>query len=441
MDIPKLIAAQRAYFETGATHDIAVRRRALQALQASVRRHEEVLCSALRADLGKSAVESYMTEIGIVAGEIRFALRNLKRWMRPRRVPTPLFAWPARSRVRYEPLGVVLVVAPWNYPLQLTLLPLVGALAAGNCVVLKPSPGAPATAAVLSEIVGECFPEELVALVPHAPQAVEELLTQRFDHIFYTGGGTFGREIMVRAAERLTPVTLELGGKSPCVVGAAHRVGEDPQCRSDLRGPRFPAGARIGLRPAAGGVAAGRRAAMGERSALCGRLSPNGRRRPCASCGGVALHGGRRDGLRRRGARRGALCRTDDRSESRPAEPSYARRDFCAGAARADLRGVVGGGRCAARRRPAAGTLLFRRRTRRPPSVRAGAVGRGGVQRCGDAGVESAGSVRAEWDAITARRRSSASPTAAPIFWGRNASTCRCVMRLIPSGCSAGCGG
>ena len=220
MDIPKLIAAQRAYFETGATHDIAVRRRALQALQASVRRHEEVLCSALRADLGKSAVESYMTEIGIVAGEIRFALRNLKRWMRPRRVPTPLFAWPARSRVRYEPLGVVLVVAPWNYPLQLTLLPLVGALAAGNCVVLKPSPGAPATAAVLSEIVGECFPEELVALVPHAPQAVEELLTQRFDHIFYTGGGTFGREIMVRAAERLTPVTLELGGKSPCVVGA-----------------------------------------------------------------------------------------------------------------------------------------------------------------------------------------------------------------------------
>ena len=158
MDIPKLIAAQRAYFETGATRDIAVRRRALQALQASVRRHEEVLCSALRADLGKSVVESYMTEIGIVAGEIRFALRNLKRWMRPRRVPTPLFAWPARSRVRYEPLGVVLVVAPWNYPLQLTLLPLVGALAAGNCVVLKPSPGAPATAAVLSEIVGECFP-------------------------------------------------------------------------------------------------------------------------------------------------------------------------------------------------------------------------------------------------------------------------------------------
>ena len=106
MDIPKLIAVQRAYFETGATRDIAVRRWALQALQASVRRHEEVLCSALRADLGKSAVESYMTEIGIVAGEIRFALRNLKCWMRPRRVPTPLFAWPARSRVRYEPLGV-----------------------------------------------------------------------------------------------------------------------------------------------------------------------------------------------------------------------------------------------------------------------------------------------------------------------------------------------
>ena len=219
MDIQKLIAAQRAYFETGATRGIAARRQALQHLQASVRRHEQALCNALRADLGKSAVESYMTEIGIVLGEIRFALHNLKRWMRLRRVSTLLFAWPARSRICYEPLGVVLIVAPWNYPLQLTLLPLVGALAAGNCVVLKPSPSASATAAVLSQIVGECFTEEQAALVPHAPQVMEELLAQRFDHIFYTGGGAFGREIMARAAAHLTPVTLELGGKSPCVVG------------------------------------------------------------------------------------------------------------------------------------------------------------------------------------------------------------------------------
>lgn len=219
MDVPKLIAAQRARFEAGGTRDIAPRRQALQNLQASIRQHEQLLCDALRADLGKSAVESYMTEIGIVLGEIRFVLRNLKRLMRPRRVRTPFFAQPARSRICYEPLGVVLIVAPWNYPLQLSLLPLVGAVAAGNCVVLKPSPSAPATTKILSEIVAECFAAEHVALVQHTPQVMDELLAQRFDHIFYTGGGAFGREIMTRAAESLTPVTLELGGKSPCIVG------------------------------------------------------------------------------------------------------------------------------------------------------------------------------------------------------------------------------
>lgn len=219
MDISKQIAAQRAYFESGETLGIAARCQALQRLQASVRRHERALCEALHADLGKSAVESYMTEIGIVLSEIRYTLRNLKRWMRPRRVSTPLFAWPARSRVHCEPLGVVLIVAPWNYPLQLTLLPLVGALAAGNCVVLKPSPSASATAKVMSEIIAECFAAQYVALISHDPQVMDLLLGERFDHIFYTGGGTFGREIMARAAEHLTPVTLELGGKSPCIVG------------------------------------------------------------------------------------------------------------------------------------------------------------------------------------------------------------------------------
>ena len=401
MDIPKLIAAQRAYFETGATHDIAVRRRALQALQASVRRHEEVLCSALRADLGKSAVESYMTEIGIVAGEIRFALRNLKRWMRPRCVPTPLFAWPARSRVRYEPLGVVLVVAPWNYPLQLTLLPLVGALAAGNCVVLKPSPGAPATAAVLSEIVGECFPEELVALVPHAPQAVEELLTQRFDHIFYTGGGTFGREIMVRAAERLTPVTLELGGKSPCVVGAeadlklaARRIvwGKTLNAGQTCVAPDF----------------------LLVHESVCDRLLVELQRaveRQWGSDPRFAVDYPRMvDGAH---ARRVAellstaggetVCGGEVLEEERyvaptivlnPDSQSRLMREEIFAPVLPVLTFAELSEAAAARRRPAAGTLLFRRRTRRPPSVRAGAVGRGGVQRCGDAGVESSPALR-----------------------------------------------
>ena len=216
----RLVKLQKAFFNEHITREIPFRLCALDRLAEALVSREKQLGEALHADLGKSAFESYATEIGFLLHEIRTIKNHLQSWARDRRRPTPLFLFGSKSRIHYEPYGCALIIAPWNYPLQLTLLPLVGALAAGNCVVLKPSPGAPATAAVLSEIVGECFPEELVALVPHAPQAVEELLTQRFDHIFYTGGGTFGREIMVRAAERLTPVTLELGGKSPCVVGA-----------------------------------------------------------------------------------------------------------------------------------------------------------------------------------------------------------------------------
>ena len=220
MNISELVSAQRRFFEAGGMRDLAVRRAALRQLHAAIRSHEGGLRDALRRDLGKSAVESYMTEIGIVQHEIGLSCRKLGRWARPQRVPTPLFAWPSRSRVRYEPLGVVLVVAPWNYPVQLSLLPLVGALAAGNCVVLKPSPTAPATAAALHALISEAFPEKQAAVVEHTPQAMDELLAQRFDHIFYTGGGAYAHRIMAAAAEHLTPVTLELGGKSPCIVGA-----------------------------------------------------------------------------------------------------------------------------------------------------------------------------------------------------------------------------
>ena len=220
MDIMNLVAAQRRFFETGQTRDLAARRAALLRLRKAIRLHEEALCEALRQDLGKSAVESYMTEIGIVQHEIKLLYRKMRRWLRPRHCPTPLSVWPSRSRVRYEPLGGVLVIAPWNYPLQLSLLPLVGALAAGNCVVLKPSPAAPATAALLHKLISETFPDEYVAVVEHTPQAMDELLAQRFDHIFYTGGGAYAHRIMAAAAEHLTPVTLELGGKSPCIVGA-----------------------------------------------------------------------------------------------------------------------------------------------------------------------------------------------------------------------------
>lgn len=220
MNISELVAAQRRFFDQGHTQDLTSRRTALRRLREAIRSHEKALCDALRQDLGKSVVESYMTEIGIVQHEIDLLCRKSRRWLRPRRVPTPLFACPSRSWVRYEPLGVVLIVAPWNYPVQLSLLPLVGALAAGNCVVLKPSPTAPATAAALHALISETFPEEQVAVVEHTPQAMDELLAQRFDHIFYTGGGAYAHRIMAAAAEHLTPVTLELGGKSPCIIGA-----------------------------------------------------------------------------------------------------------------------------------------------------------------------------------------------------------------------------
>ena len=218
MDIANLVAAQRRFFETGQTRDLAARRAALLRLRKAIRLHEEALCEALRQDLGKSAVESYMTEIGIVQHEIKLLYRKMRRWLRPRHCPTPLSVWPSRSRVRYEPLGGVLVIAPWNYPLQLALSPLVGAIAAGNCAIVKPSGEAPHTAQALQELIGECFEEEYIAMADGRRETTEELLQERFDYIFYTGGVEYGRHIMQAAARHLTPVTLELGGKSPCIV-------------------------------------------------------------------------------------------------------------------------------------------------------------------------------------------------------------------------------
>lgn len=217
--IESILAAQRAFFATGVTRDVEWRRSALRRLEQALKRNEQALCDALRADLGKSCVESFMTEIGMAIGEIRLARRRLRRWARPRRCPTPLFAQPARSRVVAEPLGVVLVVSPWNYPLNLSIIPLAGAVAAGNCVVLKPSPRSRATDAVVERIVAESFDARHVTCIEHYDGVMEALLAERFDHIFYTGGGAYAREIMRRAAETLTPVTLELGGKSPCIVG------------------------------------------------------------------------------------------------------------------------------------------------------------------------------------------------------------------------------
>jgi len=220
MDLAQLIGRQRAYFRTGATRPVGHRRAQLQKLHDALLTHEPGLLAALHADLGKSAYEAYTAELGLLLSEVRHALRCLPAWMRPQARRTPLLAWPARGFVQSEPYGVALIMGPWNYPLQLLLLPLVGALAAGNCVVLKPSEFAPHTAAAITKLIGLTFPEEYIAVVQGEREVAEGLLRERFDCIFFTGSSNVGRAVMTAAARHLTPVTLELGGKCPCLICA-----------------------------------------------------------------------------------------------------------------------------------------------------------------------------------------------------------------------------
>lgn len=215
-----LVRQQRAFFEAGNTMDFAFRRRQLRLLYKAVTSHEERLMEALEADMGKPRVEAFAGEIGFVKKEIRHALRHLRSWMRPRRMPTSMAHWPARSWVQSRPRGVVLILAPWNYPFNLLLTPLIGAMAAGNCAVLKPSEHAPATTGVVRDMLGECFGREYVAVLEMPGYEVTGRLLQpcSFDHVFYTGGVVAGKSVYKTCAEKLTPVTLELGGKSPALV-------------------------------------------------------------------------------------------------------------------------------------------------------------------------------------------------------------------------------
>ena len=223
-DMESLLRGHRRYFAEGRTRDVRFRAEALRRLRKALRDHTDALCEALRLDLHKSASESYLTEIGIVLQEIARHLRRLKRWTAGRRVPSPLTILPSGSRIVPEPLGVVLIVAPWNYPVQLLLNPLVGALSAGNCAVLKSSPLVPHTEALLKRLIGEVFPPGYVSFLEGGPEVVEEVLKQRFDSIFFTGGSAFGQTVMRAAAEHLTPLTLELGGKSPCIVDKSANI-------------------------------------------------------------------------------------------------------------------------------------------------------------------------------------------------------------------------
>ncbi|WP_234534807.1 aldehyde dehydrogenase family protein [Streptomyces shenzhenensis] len=208
----------RATFTTGRTKPVAWRRAQLRALRSLLTDHADELQDALRADLGKSAMEAFTTEIGFTVHEIDHALAHLTSWLRPRRTRVPVALAPARARIVREPLGTVLIISPWNYPVQLALAPLVGALAAGNCAVVKPSELAPATSAALARLLPLHLDRQAVAVVEGGVPETTALLEQRFDHIFYTGNGSVGRIVMTAAARRLTPLTLELGGKSPVVV-------------------------------------------------------------------------------------------------------------------------------------------------------------------------------------------------------------------------------
>src|SRR3954454_2204067 len=205
----------RSAFERGVTKPFVWRQAQLRALRRMLTERSGDFEAALLADLAQNPTESQIAEIGFVVGEIDHTLKHLRRWLRPRRVSVPGALLPARAFTLLEPVGVVLVIAPWNYPVQLLLAPLVGALAAGNAVVLKPSELAPATSAVLARLIPEYLDSRAVAVVEGGAEDTTDLLAQRFDHIFFTGNGRVGRIVAAAAVEHLTPVTLELGGKSP----------------------------------------------------------------------------------------------------------------------------------------------------------------------------------------------------------------------------------
>lgn len=218
MNAESILAKQQAFFYSGKTKPYAFRIRALEALKKAVIRHERALSDALRKDLNKSAFDAYATEIGILLSELSFTLKHLKRWMKPERAKTPLTHAGSKSMIIPEPYGTALIISPWNFPLQLALVPLVGAVAAGNCAVIKPSEYTPHTSKALKKLVEEIFPEDFVAVIEGGVETSQVLLELPFDKIFFTGSVPVGKIVMEAAARRLTPLTLELGGKSPCIV-------------------------------------------------------------------------------------------------------------------------------------------------------------------------------------------------------------------------------
>ncbi|HRU39664.1 MAG TPA: aldehyde dehydrogenase family protein, partial [Candidatus Goldiibacteriota bacterium] len=218
MGFDGLIKKQREFYGTGVTKKTGFRIQALKALRGAVKRDEKIIAEALYADLHRSAPQAYMTETGMIIQELNLAIRKLKSWAGKRRVPAQFFFPFSRNYIMPEPYGVVLVISPWNYPFFLSFLPLIAAISAGNCCVLKPSRAAAASAGVISKIIGSCLEPGHVSVIEPDSPAAYEVLKEKFDYIFFTGGTETGKKVLASAAENITPVTLELGGKCPCIV-------------------------------------------------------------------------------------------------------------------------------------------------------------------------------------------------------------------------------
>ena len=217
-NITTILQHQRAFFATGCTKDVSFRVESLRKLERWVRAHREEIFAALKHDLNKPPFETYATEMGVVLDELKFALKHIRRWSKPKRVRTNLKNFPSSGRIYPEPYGVTLVMSPWNYPFNLTLTPVIAAVAAGNCAIVKPSAYSPATSSLVARLCEEVFHPGHVAVIEGGRSENQALLDEKYDMIFFTGSATVGKTVMQAAAQHLTPVVLELGGKSPCIV-------------------------------------------------------------------------------------------------------------------------------------------------------------------------------------------------------------------------------
>ncbi|WP_017753949.1 aldehyde dehydrogenase [Calidifontibacillus oryziterrae] len=214
----QLVVEQKNFFRSNKTKDISFRIEALKKLKTAIKNNEKLLMAALKTDLNKSEFDAYTTEIGIIIAEINFTLRHLQSWVKPEKVKTPLTHIGSTSYIYSEPYGVALIISPWNYPFQLAIAPLIGAIAAGNCAVIKPSELTPKTSELVATLIDDIFPVDYISVVEGDVETSQALLNEKFDYIFFTGSVPVGKIIMEAAAKTLTPVTLELGGKSPCIV-------------------------------------------------------------------------------------------------------------------------------------------------------------------------------------------------------------------------------